>query len=198
MNFPVAEPPLPRRGNWLPRNLARSAFSLIGWRVEGELPRVPKFVAIVAPHTSNWDFFLGVAAMYAVGLRLSWLGKHAIFRPPFNGLLRGLGGIPVNRAAPHGIVGECVAAFSRVPALVLGLAPKGESKGESQWKTGFYQIAEGANVPILPVAFDYGARVVRLLPLFKPGGNLDDDIAALSGFFRDVRGKHPRMASAAY
>ena len=145
MNFPVAEPPLPRRGNWLTRNLARSAFSLIGWRVEGELPRVPNFVAIVAPHTSNWDFFLGVAAMYAVGL-----------------------------------------------------APEGTRKGESQWKTGFYQIAVGANVPILPVAFDYGARVVRLLPLFKPGGNLDDDIATLSGFFRDVRGKHPRMASAAY
>jgi 1-acyl-sn-glycerol-3-phosphate acyltransferase len=192
MTFPTATAPLPLRGNRLTRGLARAIFSLTGWRIEGELPREAKFVVIVAPHTSNWDFLLGIAAKFALGLGVSWLGKHTLFRPPFNVLLRWLGGIPVDRSAPHGVVGECVAAFNNAPALVLGLAPEGTRKGESRWRTGFYQIAAGAGVVILPVAFDYGYRVVRLLPVLYPSGDLNGDLARLTSLYRDVRGKHPR------
>lgn len=192
MTYPTATAPLPLRGNWLTRGLARAILSLAGWRIEGELPRATKFVAIVAPHTSNWDFLLGVTAKFALGLRVSWLGKHTLFRPPFNGVLRWLGGIPVDRSAPHGVVGECVAAFNSASMLVLGLAPEGTRKGESRWRTGFYQIAAGAGVVILPVAFDYGTRAVRLLPVLYPSGDFNGDLARLMSLYRNVRGKHPR------
>ena len=192
MTFPTATAPLPLRGNRLTMGLARATLSLAGWRIDGELPREPKFVVIVAPHTSNWDFLLGVTAKSALGLRVSWLGKHTLFRPPFDILLRWLGGIPVDRSAPHGVVGECIAAFSNAPKLVLGLAPEGTRKGESRWRTGFYQIAAGAGVAILPVAFDYGTRAVRLFPVLYPSGDLNVDLARLTSLYRDVRGKHPR------
>ena len=176
------------------RTLGRAYLRLAGWRIEGAFPADPKYVVIVAPHTSNWDFPLGVALVFAVELRVSWLGKHSMFRTPFKKWLRWMGGIPVNRSASHGVVGECVRAFDAAPALMLALAPEGTRKGVSQWKSGFYLIALRAGVPIMPVGFDYREHVVRLMPLFKPSGNLEQDLPLIQGVFSHVQGLRNRPA----
>lgn len=174
------------------RSLGRAYLRLAGWRIEGIFPADPKYVVIVAPHTSNWDFPLGVAVVFAVELRVSWLGKHSMFRRPFKKCLRWLGGIPVNRSASHGVVGECVRAFETAPALMLALAPEGTRKGVSQWKSGFYRIASQAGVPIMPVGFDYRQHVVRLMPLFQPSGNLEQDLPRIQAMFNHVHGLRNR------
>lgn len=163
-----------------------------GWRVEGGFPEAPRAVIIVAPHTSNWDFTLGLAVVLALELRSSWLGKHTIFKPPFRGLLRWLGGIPVDRRAASGVVRACVAAFEAAPALYIALSPEGTRKQVGQWKSGFYVIAARAGVPILPVALDYPEHVVRFLPPFHPSGDLERDLPLLRAPFEDVRGHAAR------
>jgi 1-acyl-sn-glycerol-3-phosphate acyltransferase len=174
------------------RTLGRTYLRLSGWRIEGAWPEVPKYVAVVAPHTSNWDFPLGVAVAFAVELRVSWLGKHTLFRTPFKTCLRWLGGIPVNRNASHGVVGDCVKAFEAAPALMLTVAPEGTRKGVSQWKSGFYRIATQAGVPIMPIGFDYREHVVRLMPLFRPSGNLEQDLPLIQAMFSQVHGYRER------
>jgi 1-acyl-sn-glycerol-3-phosphate acyltransferase len=149
-------------------------------------------VAIVAPHTSNWDFPLGVAVIFAIDLRVSWLGKHSLFSPLFKGFFQWLGGIPVDRRASHGVVGACVKAFEIAPALLLALAPEGTRKGVSRWKSGFYSIAAGAGVPILPVAFDYRDHVVRLMPLYRPSGDLERDLPQIQTLFSHAQGLKER------
>ena len=192
VSYPVPIPALFVRRGWLVRSLGRAYLRLFGWRFEGAFPAEAKHVTIVAPHTSNWDFTLGIAIIFATGLRASWLGKHSIFRWPFRGLLRSLGGIPVNRAAAHGVVGESTAAFEAVPALMLALAPEGTRKGPSRWRSGFHAIAVGAKVPIFPVAFDYGPKLIRLMPVFQPSGEFEADLAHLQALFRPVQGKKAR------
>ena len=176
----------------LGRTLGRAYLHLAGWRIEGAFPQGSKFVAIVAPHTSNWDFPLGIAVVFALELRVSWLGKHSLFNTPLKGFFRWLGGIPVDRRASHGVVGACVKAFEAAPALLLALAPEGTRKGVSRWKSGFHAIAAGAGVPILPVAFDYRDHVVRLLSLFRPSGNLDLDLPQIQALFSHTHGLRER------
>lgn len=177
---------------WLWRFIGKSYLRLSGWRIDGTLPQEPKFIAIVAPHTSNWDFPLGVALVFALELRASWLGKHTLFKAPFSRFLRWLGGIPVDRSASHGVVEDCVNAFNAAPALLLGLAPEGTRKGVSRWRSGFYQIAVGADVPILPVAFDFQDHVVSLMPLFRPTGDLAQDLPLIQALFSGTRGLRRR------
>ena len=190
--YPNPPAALHQARGWVWRALGRTYLWLSGWRIEGAFPDVPKYVAVVAPHTSNWDFPLGVAVVCAVELRVSWLGKHSLFRPPFKGCLRWLGGIPVNRSASHGVVEACVKAFEAAPALMLALAPEGTRKGVSQWKSGFHRIATQAGVPIMPVGFDYREHVVRLMPLFQPSGNLEQDLPLIQAMFSQVHGYRKR------
>jgi 1-acyl-sn-glycerol-3-phosphate acyltransferase len=177
---------------WVWKAAGRAYLRLSGWRIEGEFPLERKFVLIVAPHTSNWDFLLGVAILFATEMRVSWLGKHALFKAPFRTFLRWLGGIPVDRRASHGVVGECVRAFAEVSTLMLALSPEGTRKGVSQWKTGFYQIAVKAGVPIFPVGFDYRDHVVRFMPMFKPSGDLACDLPLIQAQFASVKGLKER------
>jgi 1-acyl-sn-glycerol-3-phosphate acyltransferase len=177
---------------WLWKAIGRTYLLGGGWRIEGAFPIESKLVAIVAPHTSNWDFPLGVAVVFALELRASWLGKHTLFNTPLKRFFRWLGGIPVNRSASHGVVGDCVQAFAAAPALLLALAPEGTRKGVSRWKSGFHAIAVGAGVPILPVAFDYRERIIHLLPLYRPSGNLDQDLPQIQALFSMAHGLRER------
>lgn len=187
-------PRAPRSGSFLTRLLGRTVLRAAGWRFDGEAPDVPRFVVLVAPHTSNWDFIIGYAAKLAIGLRASWLGKHSLFRGPLGPLMRALGGIPVDRRATSGVVGQIVEQFRASPALALGIAPEGTRRRVDRWKTGFYHMAREAGVPIWPVALDWGARTVRLGPLFRPTTDEDADLESLLDFYRAVRGRHPDQA----
>jgi 1-acyl-sn-glycerol-3-phosphate acyltransferase len=191
--WPVLGDQIPLRGSRFTRALGHFLLRLLGWRVEGEVPNLPKFVIAVAPHTSNWDFVVGLAAMFALDLRIGYLGKHTLFRWPFGGLMRWTGGIPVDRRSPHGVVGESVAAFSKLDRRILAIAPEGTRSRVRQFKSGFLQIARGAQVPVVLASLDWAAKVVRLGPAFEPGEDVEADRRRTEAFFASVRGKKLRQ-----
>jgi 1-acyl-sn-glycerol-3-phosphate acyltransferase len=174
---------VPQRGNAFSRWIGRLGLVLLRFRFEGPVPNVQRLVMIVAPHTSNWDFLVGLFAKLALGLRARFIGKHTLFRGPFGAFLRWLGGIPVDRNAPGGIVESAIEALRTADKLYLVIAPEGTRKKVPAWRSGFYRIARGAGVPILPVAFDYGKRRVRFAPLFEPSGDYEADLPTLRSCF---------------
>ena len=185
---PSLPPSPPRRGNRFSRWLGRTALALAGWRIEGEIPDRSKLVAIVAPHTSNWDFVLGISAVFALGLSVRFLGKHTLFYPPLGWLMRWFGGTPVVREAPQGAVAQAVAMIEGEPAVFLGIAPAGTRTRDMPWRSGFYHIAHAARVPILPAAFDGGSRAIRLLPVFETSGDYEADLPRLMALYEGIRG----------
>lgn len=160
------------------------------WRLEGEFPDVPKLVLIVAPHTSWWDGIWGLLFKIALGADISFMAKRELFRWPVGGPLRRLGGVPIERHAAHDMVEQMVERFHTRERLWLCIAPEGTRKPVKKWKSGFWQIARQAGVPILPGYFDYPRKVIGLGPLFHPGDDKDADIAALRAFYASFRGKH--------
>lgn len=183
---------IPRRGSGLLRAVGRGTLGALRWRVEGEVPDLPKFVIAIGPHTSNWDFIVGAAAMFALDLRLSFIGKHTLFGWPFGRLLRWMGGIPVDRGHPQGIVGDSVDAFNRMQRRILVIAPEGTRKRVPRIKSGFLRIARAASVPVMLAALDYQARCVRLGPTFHPGEDIDAELRRTEAFFASIRGRNPR------
>lgn len=185
---------LPRRGNRLTRTVAILFMALIGWRITGGLPNLEKFIIVGAPHTSNWDFVLVMATATALGVRISWMGKHTLFRGPANRVLRWMGGIPIDRRATQGVVGENVQAFNGRDKLILCITPEGTRSKVRAWKSGFYQIALGAGVPILLAAFDYAHKAIDLGPVLQPSGNYEADLARIRAHYAAIRGKYPEKA----
>ena len=184
---------LPASGGPLTRALGRWGLARLGWRIDGALPNIPQAVVIVAPHTSNWDFVIGIAAKFALGLRAAWLGKHTLFRPPFGGLMRWLGGIPVDRTKPQDMVAQSVSRFAEQERLLLAVSPEGTRKAVPRWKSGFYHIARGAGVPIIPVAFDWTRHALAIGPAFTTTGDIDADLDALAAFFASARGRRGEL-----
>ncbi len=146
---------------------------------------------IVAPHTSNWDFPIGISAVFALGLRVRFLGKDALFRGPLGGLMRWFGGMPVIRESPQGAVGQAVAMIETQPAVFLAITPAGTRSSAVPWRSGFYHIAHAARVPILPIAFDGEHRLIRLFPPFETSGDYDSDIPKLLALYAGIRGVRP-------
>ena len=187
---PHVPPALPRSGGPFTRWIGRVALTALRWRIEGELPNRSKLVVIAAPHTSNWDFVVGIAARFALGIDVSWLGKHTLFRGPWSAILRRWGGIPIDRTASHDTVSQIVDVFRVRHAFVLALAPEGTRKHVSEWRTGFWYIAHGASVPIVPVAFDWASRVIVIRAAVETTGDVSEDVARLRGSYRGLRGRH--------
>jgi 1-acyl-sn-glycerol-3-phosphate acyltransferase len=186
---------VPQRGGFLSKLIGRSVLAVLGWHMEGEFPNKPKFVIIVAPHTSNWDFFVGMAGRLTLGLYANWLGKHTIFIWPLGVLLRRLGGIPLNRSASHRTVKQVVELFREKQKLVLGLSPEGTRKKVEKWKTGFYHIALQSGVPIVPVYLDYAHKILGIGPAMTPTGDSQKDLSDIGAFFSNIQGKHPELFS---
>jgi 1-acyl-sn-glycerol-3-phosphate acyltransferase len=182
-----------RRGNTFSRALALLAMRLSGWRLEGEFPNLPQFVVIVAPHTSNWDFFIGVMAMFAMGFRGTFLAKHTLFRWPTGGAMRWLGGVPVDRSAAHNVVQQTIDYFHPRKQLLLAMSPEGTRKKLPAWRTGFWYVAKGADVPIVPAAFDFPAKRIRIFAPVKPGDDIDADLARLRSRFDARMAKNPEL-----
>lgn len=173
--------------------VGRVGMRLIDWRVEGNLPDLPKLVIIVAPHTSNWDFFVAILHDFALDLKVSWWGKDSIFVWPVSLLLRRLGGIPVRRSASHNAVSQIVQAFAHREQLVFALAPEGTRKKVTAWRSGFYYIAQGARVPIVMVALDYGRHRLIFSDALWPTGDYEIDLAAIKTFFAGVTPRNPEL-----
>ena len=162
---------------------------LFGWTIEGRIPDVAKGVLIVAPHSSNWDFFLGVATMFSLGLRVVFLGKHTLFAWPLGPVMRWLGGFPVDRRSATGVVDETVRLFASKEKMILALAPEGTRRAVEKWKTGFYRVATAAQVPVVPVVLDWGRKTVEFGDRFDTTGDIDRDLAALGEVFSEAEGR---------
>lgn len=179
--------------------LARSLLRLMGWRVVFEGLPGHQGVAIVYPHTSNWDFIIGILAKWAIGIPARFWGKDTLFDVPlFGSWLRWVGGLPIDRRAANGAVGQMVETFrtheQQGRMLWLGLAPEGTRKRTPGWRSGFYQVALGAGVPLGIVRLDWGRRELRFVDFMTPCGDEAADYARLNALYEDVRGYHADQA----
>ena len=169
-----------------------ACLKLAGWKVEGELPALArKSVLIAAPHTSNWDLPMTLMVAFSLGLQPRWMGKSSIFRAPFGGLMRWLGGIAVDRAKANQLVESSARAIreSEHPIQLI-VPPEGTRSKTRHWKTGFYHIAQGAQAPIVMAYMDYANKRSGLGPLFEPTGDVDADMAAIKAFYKPFKGKN--------
>src|SRR5882757_5373486 len=135
MRIPVLPAALPAPGHTFSRVVGRTLFGAMGWTIEGDFPSRAKMVVIVAPHTSNWDFLVGILAVFAIGLRARFIAKQ-LFKPPLGGLMRWFGGIPVNREAPQGMVPQAVQAIEEAQSVFLAITPAGTRSSSRPWKSG--------------------------------------------------------------
>lgn len=186
--------------NYLPRNpfkitLGRFVLWLLGgWRIEGNLPEsINKYVIIVAHHTSNWDFVVGVAVKLITRIRVRFFAKHSLFFWPLGILMRRLGGIPIERDKSINRVGQAIDEIKQSDHFVLVIAPEGTRSKVQRWKTGFYHIARGANVPIVPIAFDFRDRKVIIGDPMNMLGEMPTDFHNMHEFFLPHPGKHPEL-----
>ena len=168
---------------------------LFGWKVHGEASTYKKFVLIAAPHTSNWDFPFMLATAYAMGVRLSWFGKHTLFISPWGWFMRKLGGIPVDRRAPQSLVTQMAENFQSRDELVLAVPPEGTRSKVNFWKSGFYHIASESGVPIGLGYLDYDKKLCGLGMFVIPSGNINQDMDKIRNFYRNIRGKYPQLES---
>ena len=164
-------------------------MNLLGWKIVGRLPDLKKYIIIVAPHTSNWDFPLGVLVRGTLDRKISYLGKKELFRAPFGWIFRALGGYPVDRERSQSMVDRVVRLFQEQETFLLALAPEGTRSRVAQWRTGFYHIAVNAGVPIQPVALDYPQKKVEVMDLFYPTGAIEKEMPVIQEKFKRFKGK---------
>ena len=171
--------------------LARAWLRLTGWEPEGARPEAQRFVLIAAPHTSNWDlvFLLALAEVY--GVRVSWMGKHTLFRPPFGALFRALGGIPIRRHERGDRVAAMAKEFSERERFALVVPSEATRAWAPYWKSGFYHIARRAGVPIVMGFLDYRRRRGGFGPALVASGDVKRDMEAIRAFYADKAGKYP-------
>ena len=173
------------------RWLSYRVMRWLGWEIAGDLPDVPKMVIVGAPHTSNWDFFLFLGAIYHFGIKVNFLGKASLFRWPLGAMFRKVGGIPVHRAIPGGLVGQVKAAFDAAERMILVVAPEGTRKAASHWKSGFVEIAAGAVVPVVIAGVDGANRVLTVSPPFDASGDRGVFMDQVRAFMSDKTGLRP-------
>lgn len=178
---------VPRRNDPFLKWLGTRVLSSSGWTVEGVIPNIPKAVIIAAPHTSNWDGVFSMSFVQALQLRINTMGKDSLFKNPlFARLLLWIGLFPIDRSAPNGVVGQSIERFNAAEKLWLMMAPEGTRGGAKTWKSGFYNIAVGAKVPIFAAALDYARKKIVLMDLFHPTGDFKKDLAELIEMFVDI------------
>jgi 1-acyl-sn-glycerol-3-phosphate acyltransferase len=180
----------PRRRR-LAQLLADGLLKLAGWRLVGEPPDLPKYILIGAPHTTNWDFVLAMMLKLSSGVGFRWIGKEALFRRPHGWFFRLTGGIPVWRERRQNFVEQIVERINQADEMVVVLAPEGTRSKTPYWKTGFYYMALGANVPICMAFVDYPGKEFGFGPLLYPSGDIQADFEHLRKFYSQKSGLYP-------
>jgi 1-acyl-sn-glycerol-3-phosphate acyltransferase len=177
------------------KKLSTTVLSIVGWRVEGQLPTDKKLLIIGAPHTSNWDFPLTLLSLSALGLRFSWVAKHTLFKSPLGPLFSAIGGVPVNRKVKSGFLKGTVNAFHERDKLILAMAPEGTRSKTDHWKAGFYHIAVKANINICLGFIDYPSKTIGLGPIVTPSKDIDYDFSVIKEFYLGKTGRYPAKQS---
>jgi 1-acyl-sn-glycerol-3-phosphate acyltransferase len=177
----------------LRRWFARTLLTALGWKIEGAKPLHHRYVLIAAPHTSNWDFPLMILFVWAFDIRINWMGKASLFKPPFGWVMRALGGVPVQRRSSNNVVEAMVVTFAEVDELVLVVPTEGTRARTEFWKSGFYHIARGAGVPIVPSYLDFGQKRGGFGPALPMSGDVQRDMELLRGFYAPMKGLYPEL-----
>lgn len=163
-----------------------------GWRFEGAFdPALKKYVIVGAPHTSNWDFPIMLCSAFILKMDFRWMGKDAIFRFPFGRLARYAGGISIDRSHSANRVDKTIERFHQEEHLFLVIPPEGTRSKRQRWKTGFYYIALGAKVPVVPCWLDYSTKTIGIGAPMHLSGDLETDFKAFEAFYQPHWAKHP-------
>lgn len=169
---------------------------LIGWKIGSQLdPKYKQCVLVAAPHTSNWDYPIALATLYACGMRARFLAKKSLFQFPLGILMRATGGIAVDRSKNNNLVDTMIDMFKKHDELILMIPVEGTRSYVKEWKSGFYHTAMGANVPIVLGYLDYGKKVAGFGDMFFPTGNYEKDLKDMQDFYRKVQAKYPEKSS---
>ena len=178
----------PKIVQWFGRTLQKVS----GWKVEGEIPNLKKFILVGAPHTSNWDFVHALILIWAVDLKLNVLAKHTLFEIPFlKNILSGIGGIPVDRKNPQLVVDEVSKLTEKDGGVIIGLTPEGTRKRVEKWKSGFLRIAQQTDCKIVLIGIDFDKKICSFSGFFEPTGDNDQDIKIIKNFYKDFKPKIP-------
>ncbi|MCK0156910.1 1-acyl-sn-glycerol-3-phosphate acyltransferase [Cellulophaga sp. F20128] len=167
-------------------------YKIMGWKLDGFFPKIDKCVVIIAPHTSNLDFLLGLLIRKVLNEEFNFIGKKALFKWPYGWYFRWQGGMPIDRTKSNNFVSACAALIKSTPKIHLTLAPEGTRSKVAKWKTGFYYIAKEAEVPIVMVAFDYGTKSIKFSNPVFPTEDIEADFKVYAAFYKDIKGKVPR------
>jgi len=176
------------------RAISRLLLKWWGWSIPAHVSLPSKYVMIVIPHTSNWDFMVGVLARSALNLKISFIGKHSLFRPPLGWLFRWLGGVPVDRSRRNKMVDQIARIYKQREQFAVCLAPEGTRSKVTQLKSGFYYIALEAQVPIIMVKFDWSKKVIGFAPPFLPTGDKAADFQKINEYYKGVKGKNAALS----
>lgn len=181
---------IPRGGNAFTGWLGSFLLARLGFKLVGELPNEPRFIILGVPHTSNWDFIIVILVMLKLKLQINWIAKQSMFRWPFVGLLKKLGGVPIDRKAAGGVVEATVKALKTQDKLIIVLAPEGTRSAAPVWKTGFHRIAKGADVPVVLGNLDYKRKVLTFGPSMRAGEDAKADINWIRDHYINAEPKH--------
>jgi 1-acyl-sn-glycerol-3-phosphate acyltransferase len=182
----------------LPTLRQRTALRLLrlfGWRVRYKPLPGPRGIAVVYPHTSNWDFPVGLLARWAIGLEFRWLAKESLFRGPLGILMRCWGGVPIERGAPTGATQRLAATINQADWFWLAITPEGTRGYRPHWKSGFYHLALAARVPVLLVYIDYRARELGVVDTLELSGDRAADMAAIAAVYQGREALYPALAA---
>lgn len=191
-DLPVIPDCVPIKQGRLSSLVGLTVLNLLGWEVVGQLPKRSKFVVAVAPHTSNWDFVIAIAAMLAMNLRIRFMAKKALFIWPFKLILKGWGGISIDRKAKHGVVEQMIAQFQQSEQLVLGIAPEGTRQQTTKWRSGFLHIAYQADVPVVPLSLDFAKKQLRFHEEVKVGSDIENELVKFKENYSGICAKNPQ------
>ncbi|MDV7188270.1 1-acyl-sn-glycerol-3-phosphate acyltransferase [Lutibacter sp. TH_r2] len=175
------------------KTLSKFIFhTLFGWKSVGECPKhIKKYIIIGAPHTHWLDFLLGLAIKFTQKVPANFIGKASLFKPPFGFIFKALGGTPIDRSKSANRVDAIIDVFNKKEQFILALSPEGTRKRVDKWKTGFYHIAKGANVPIVMMTFDFGNKQVKISEPYYLTDNMEVDMKFIHNFYKGVKGKVP-------
>lgn len=167
-------------------------LKLLGFKILGKYPYdLKKVVLVAAPHTSYWDFPFGLLIRSAEKIDVKYVGKASLFKPPLGWVMKPLGGVPVDRSKSNNFVDSVIDIFKKRNEFAVLFAAEGTRKKVEKFKTGFYYIAKGAGVPIVPIVFDFGKKEFRWLDPFYPTDNAEEDLKQIESMFKGVVGFTP-------
>lgn len=179
MKWPRLGDAVPQRKHPIRTLIGRLVFKLIGWRLEGNLPNRSKLVLVALPHSSNFDFILALSVIWGWGLKLNYMGKHTLFKFPHGWFFRLVGGIPVDRRSPQGLIEKMASEFNSRSSLMLGIAPEGTRNSDGTLKAGFARIAIAASAPVVPIIVNYKTKTLTLGTLITDLSNVESVITAV-------------------